>query len=462
MKMTRLMLTLSFAAMGLLPAAAQTPDHFSSKAAVRSLADDLDDDSSNRYASHDEASDMHADASVLAPTATSGMDDGMYADYGGEYGDPAWSDCGNGYCNSSDGCGSSRRQRGWFTAEQLLFFAADRHSPPLAVVAPYGVDPLEENGQTTFGGILSSGVIPGYRVSTGIYLDSCQRIGAGVRVFGTYGRDLTHYQVGNNDGSQSIGVPFFNPSLLPNAGSDAFIVSGDLPNGDPISVGSIRASESLALLGAEASGYLLLARGTNHRFDLVAGYSFIELRNSIYQRTNSTNLFDGDGIVDGTIFDFQDRFTTSNRLSGAHLGVLSSVVRNRVSLSTLAKVSFGNQTTRTSIHGQGTTSVPTVTPGVFDVDQGDGFFARSTNNGVYTNDQFAFVPELGIKLGYAFRPNLELTVGYTLLVWSSAAMAGDQIDSVIDPTGISGRPVPQNRTSSFWMQSVDLGLGWSY
>jgi len=346
------------------------------------------------------------------------------------------------------------RKNGWFSAETLLLFAADRTSPALVMVADDGVNPLE--GDVAFGGDLSSGVIPGYRVSAGFYLDPCQRLGVGARVFGTIDRD-NDYSIASADGTTSIGVPFFNPGLLPDPGQDAFVVAGNLPNGDPISTGGVRASESLSMVGAEGSGYVLLSRGCSHRFDLVAGYTFNQLRNSIDQSFQSTNLLTGDGIVDGTVFQYQDRFATDNRFSGAHLGVLSSVVRNCVSLTTLAKVSFGNMRNRTTVNGSSTTTVPNEAPVT-----GDGFFARNSNIGTITNDRFAFLPELGIKMGYAFRPNMELSLGYTLLMWSSVALAGDQIDPVIDSTGISGRPAPSNRTSAFWMQSIDLGASWSY
>lgn len=444
MKTKRLFLTFTLAAMGLQHVAAQSPEHFGERAAVRSLAD-AGDDSYNRYASTDSGTSSDSDSSLIAPTASSSS--------GRSY----WGDCGScGSCTTGymAGCGQRTQRNGWLSAETLLFFAADRSSPALVMVADDGVNPLQ--GDVAFGETLSSGVIPGYRVSTGFYIDPCQRLGVGARVFGTY--DLNNdYSIASGDGTTSIGVPFFNPNLVPNPGQDAFIVAGNLPNGDPISTGSLEASESLSMVGAEGSGYILLSRGCSHRFDLVAGYTFNQLRNSINQSFQSTNLLNGDGIVDGTVFAYNDRFSTHNRFNGAHLGVLSSVVRNCVSLSTLAKVSFGGMRNSTTIAGSSTTTVPNQAPVT-----GDGFFARSSNIGTITNDQFAFLPELGIKMGYAFRPNLEFTVGYTLLMWSSVALAGEQIDPVVDLTGNSNRPAPGNRTSAFWMQSIDLGLNWTF
>lgn len=442
MKIKKLLLTFTVAAMGLQQASAQTSEHFSGRAAVRNLAD-AGDDSGNRYASNSPVGPVSFENSLLAPTASSCC------------GDSVWGDCYGGCGNSSFGsCGQRTRRNGWFSAETLLYFGANRNSPVLAMVAGDRVNPLE--GESAFGGTLTSGLVPGYRVSAGFYIDPQQRLGVGARVFGTFD-STTNYSVASEDGTTSIGVPFFNPNLFPNPGQDAFVVSGNLPGGDPIATGSLQAGEAFSMVGAEASGYVLLSRGGSHRFDLVAGYTYNQLTNTIRQSFDSTNLLDGDGIPDGTVFEYQDRFSTYNRFNGAHLGVLSSVVRNRVSLSTLAKVSFGDMRNSTTIAGSSTITDP-IDPPV----NGDGFFARASNIGTISNNRFAFLPELGIKMGYCFRPNMELSVGYTLLMWSSVALAGEQIDSVVDLTGNSNRPSPSNHTSAYWMQSIDLGLNWSF
>jgi hypothetical protein len=47
-------------------------------------------------------------------------------------------------------------------------------------------------------------------------------------------------------------------------------------------------------------------------------------------------------------------------------------------------------------------------------------------------------------------------------MWSSVAMAGDQMDRIVSLTGSTQNPERQNNSSTFWMQSIDLGLGWAY
>lgn len=479
MKTKILMLSMMISSGFVQTAFPQTNKHFTNNSVVRNLTDDGDSSQDSQYPS-DSSSGIGSDGryaqtsvhkmrlssydqsepdmTVLAPTVSQ--------EFSGSYEDFCQSGCCNIDCGSCEGncgggCGACKSPtRFWLTAETLLFFAADRRSPNLVMTADNEVNPLQ--GQVTYGGVLSSDVLPGYRASVGTYLGPCQRIGIGARAYGIYD-ETDRYSISSNDGTTSIGVPFYNPNRLPTPGNDAFIVAGNGPGNDPISVGGVNSGESLTMVGAEGSGYVLLSRGPCYRFDMVAGYTYNQLRNAVFQSFTSTNLLDGDGIVNGTVFEFQDRFATDNRFSGAHLGVLSSVVRKRVSLSTLAKVSFGEMRSRTYINGSSVTTVPGANPNdPPDVTQGDGFFAQSGNIGTYTDQRFAFLPELGIKMGYCVRPNMQVSVGYTLLMWSSVAMAGDQMDRIVDLTGATLNPAPQNRTTTYWMQSIDLGLNWAY
>jgi hypothetical protein len=354
----------------------------------------------------------------------------------------------------------------------MLVFAQDRSSPVLAVTAPDQTLPLRGTTgvQDRFGGTLTSDLLPGYRLSAGRYFGPNKRLGIGARGYGIYDGS-EEFAVSSADGTTSIGVPFFNlnrnplnPPATSGAGEDSYIVAGRTVDGpdagtapDDISTGSLSASEALKMVGADLSGYVLLTRTGSSRFDLVAGYTYNQLRNRIRLNTTSTNLYTGDAIANGTVLATRDDFAADNRFNGAHLGVLSSVVRKRVSLSTLAKLSFGNMTTRTAINGSSTVTPPAGAASNLT----GGIFAQSSNIGVTKTDHFAFLPEMGIKLAYQLRPNVQLTAGYTALFWSDVALAGEQIDRTINLAG-TGRPLATNKLSTFWMQSVDLGLSMAY
>src|SRR5690606_36661577 len=111
----------------------------------------------------------------------------------------------------------------------------------------------------------------------------------------------------------------------------------------------------------------------------------------------------------------------------------------------LAKVAFGNMRQSGSISGS------------------NGVLALPSNIGEFTNDTFDFMPELGVKLGLPARENLQFTVGYTTMMWSDVALAGSQIDNVVerlDPART--RPEPLFATDTFWMQGVDLGATFAF
>lgn len=408
------------------------------------------------------ASLASSESNVVAPTAMA------YGDTLTSSGDIYYENAPHGSysigCSSGcdDGCDSCSGGKGllaglkgngklFFSAESLLWFAPELSSPALVTTSAQGELPVLPDASTAFGGNdgISYDLLPGFRIEGGAYLDDCQKFGVSGRAYGIFqGKDTYHSA---SDGSTSLGIPFYNinPAVL---AEDAFLVAFTAPTGAPISAGEINARSDLDMLGAEASIRVLLARSGDNRVDLIGGYTYNRLKNSIGMHATSTNLNTGDLIPDGTVFDIDDLIATENEFHGGHLGLLSSVTRKGLSLKTLAKVSFGNM--RQSAEARGYTvqsyqGSSTATAG--------GIFTSPENIGVFQQDVFAFIPELGAKLGYKATDNIELTVGYTFMYWSAVGLAGDQIQRVIDPADTIAPPVAGFVDSGFWMQGVDLG-----
>jgi hypothetical protein len=119
----------------------------------------------------------------------------------------------------------------------------------------------------------------------------------------------------------------------------------------------------------------------------------------------------------------------------------------------------GSQTSRAL---DGTTAT---TPSGFLVQQ-------STNAGVFTQDEFAYMQDAVVKLGYCPVARLKLTVGYSLMFWSRLARPGDQIDTVIDqrlfpatvvpPPPVPTRPAFQFASSPFLVQGLTFGLEYRF
>ena len=95
-------------------------------------------------------------------------------------------------CDTSaliSGCGNKASEY-WLNMDSLLWFGQRRQVPTLITSAGLGVLPVAGAAGVTneFGGGngLSSGLLTGYSLSGGKYLDDCQKIALGGRVFGIF------------------------------------------------------------------------------------------------------------------------------------------------------------------------------------------------------------------------------------------------------------------------------------
>ncbi len=400
--------------------------------ASRRLSDD-----SVGYAAAQEDSAPPSGAGTYEQSNTVG--DSSISNYMGSYSQPA--DYGYSSYGQYDDRGyygsSGRSPQVWFNSETLLWFSKNASSPALINTSAANVLPLTGNpGVTTqFGGGdgIDYGLSPGFRFSGGMYFGPDQKVGIGGRGYGLINENKSYSKASDGSGvgdNGSIGIPFYNSTLNQ---EDAYLVSTGVL---PVLAGSVTARSDLDMYGADGSLYLLLTRSDAMRMDLLGGYTYNRLENSIAIQTT--------GAAPLTFTN--DLFETKNIFNGGHLGVLSSVNHNRVSFSTLAKVAFGNMHQSGSTRGSSTLAPDT------------GILAMPSNSGDFARDTFTFLPELGVKLGFSARENVQFTVGYTMMMWSDVALAGSQIDSVVDVNPARTRPQALFATDTFWMQGVDLGM----
>jgi hypothetical protein len=76
------------------------------------------------------------------------------------------------------------------------------------------------------------------------------------------------------------------------------------------------------------------------------------------------------------------------------------------------------------------------------------------------------LPEAGAKMKYQLG-QAQFGIGYTLMVFPSVAMAGDQVDRNVDvsPFPIGSTPVAPGRgivSDTFFLHGLDLGLTFSF
>jgi hypothetical protein len=345
----------------------------------------------------------------------------------------------------------------WLDAEALLWFGDNLNAPPLVNTAAAGIVPLTGNQGVTqaFGGDngIDTGLMPGYRFTFGTWLDSCRTVGVSGRVYGLFSGSSTFSQA--STGGTSIGIPYIDYNSGLDAVYDIAYATGGVTHWE----GDVTASNSLSMVGAEALGNFLVAGDQSHRITLLGGYGFNRLDNDLSIESFRINRLTGDLIPDGTTFDVSDNFSTSNTFHGGILGLQSDFRRGRFTIGSLAKVGFGNMHQLVNIAGS-STIVDGNTGAVTNLNS--GVLAQPSNSGIVERDRFAFMPELGVKMGYDIRRNLQFTVGYTFLFWSDVALAGDQVNTMVDLLQQTNNPSLQFKESGYWMQGIDLGVTYRF
>jgi hypothetical protein len=169
--------------------------------------------------------------------------------------------------------------------------------------------------------------------------------------------------------------------------------------------------------------------------------------------------------VNETAFDMWDSFDTENRLHSIEMGLSWEAFRGPWSLEMLGLFALGQNRRRVAIGGRTTSSAL----GVGFTDPG-GLLALPSNIGVYTDNEFVVIPELGITVGYAIAPSLRLLLGYSVVYWNNVVRPGEQIDLRINPDLLPpeqitlGPRVPRFllRDTTFWAQGLNVGLDWRF
>lgn len=363
--------------------------------------------------------------------------------------------CGVTSCGTtcSSGC-SPCPTLAWFESETLLWWGKGIAGVPLVVG---GADPFSTPTTVLAGGQdnrLGTNLLVGGRVNLGTWLDDCQSVGVGGRAWGIFTDGTTDVYT---NGGNSTGVPFFNTSL----GVPAVYNVNEAQQGQGANTGTITVANDLDLIAGELYLRSLLLRDGCSRVDLLGGYTFIRLDNSLDLQTSVTDGLTGNIIQNGTVTFTQDTFGTKNQFHGGHIGLQQEISKGRFTFSALGKVALGNMESTSTVAGQfSITNTPNPTSGP------RGLFAQSSNIGELSRNQFTFVPEAGAKIKYQLG-RAQFGVGYTMLLLPSVAMAANQIDPNIDFNGALANaaivsPAPRLTTDTYFLHGLDLGLTFKF
>jgi hypothetical protein len=233
------------------------------------------------------------------------------------------------------------------------------------------------------------------------------------------------------------------------------------------STGNLDIRAPSRLWGGEANLRCKLCCGCDYRVDLLGGFRYLDLEESIRITENIQGLPTAPSPIFAnqriTVFD---EFATRNQFYGGQVGVAGQYRLGGWTVDGTFKLALGGTHQTIDISGGQTFVAPdgTVRTAV------GGLLALPTNIGHFSRDRVSVVPEVGVNLGYQLTDHLRAYVGYNFLYWDRVVRPGAQIDRMLDVTQIPNFPVPgavptgQSRPlvpfkeTDFWAQGLTFGL----
>src|SRR5262245_258965 len=356
----------------------------------------------------------------------------------------------------------------WASIECLNWRFKGVTVPPLVTVAPAGASGVLGDPTTAvvFGGPdLATDWNSGYRIRLGMWFDG-----------GCNGFDFGYFAINNvgesfglgSSGDPGIFRPFYNTAI--NA-EDAQLVSFIDPAAGPVVGGRIFVSTSADLRGAELNYRTGYSSGLGARFDLLCGYRYLSLKETMTIRSDLTTLAAAGAAPAGTTIFTADMFDTKTQFHGAQVGLAGEWQIGCMTFGCRGTVAAGVSIQEVNITGATGSTTPTgatvMAPG--------GLYALPTNIGSSDRTRFACASELGATVGYQLSNNCRVFAGYDFLYWTQVVRAGEQIDRQVNGTAIPdpttglatpiGPPAPARRSPRdeyFYAHGFSVGLEFRY
>jgi hypothetical protein len=200
------------------------------------------------------------------------------------------------------------------------------------------------------------------------------------------------------------------------------------------------------------------------RLDGLLGYRFVRYDEGL--RINQTMSPLSGTFVPGTTIASIDDFVTHNEFNGNEFGARWRFQWDNLSMSILTKLGLGQIDREININGGQTVTVPGVAP----VTRVGGVYALSSNIGTFPASNWTVLPEFGLTVAWRMNANWQVSLGYSVLWLDRIVHAADAVDLTLNPnlfpgsttTGGPNRPVFQLTHGDIWVQSLNLGLEFSF
>jgi hypothetical protein len=349
----------------------------------------------------------------------------------------------------------------WSTsAEYLLWWMKDGPQAP-TLLSTAGV------GEPDFSPVLGSrtydtGPQSGGRFGVGYRINPDWAL-EGIGFFLPGASDTRTVQSSGEPGSVRLVVPFFR---VENSREARLTIAnpGEF-------YGDARESLVSDMHGVELNVTRRLAGDDRWRLDLLGGFRYLRLRETLSFSASSATIPDPD------VFQVTDVFETTNHFYGLQAGIRGEYARDRWFARGTAKVAVGVMRQSIDVGGDFVTND-------FNNFQDPqhfvgGFFAQPTNLGQHGRDRFGVVAEAGLKLGYRLTRWASLVVGYTFLYANPVVRPGPQIDRNINTTQALSFQAPETpppvltltgpaqptvrwRETDVWVQGLTAGVSFAF
>lgn len=349
--------------------------------------------------------------------------------------------------------------------EYLLWCMSNPNLPPLvtsttltpAQIVALSADPTFRPGalgqpgtNLLFGGSdIDSPTFSGGRFTLGFGNVIGQNVGFETTFFFLGDSSLQFAAASDPTGQPGLYSPFFDGNGNPQSLFVAF---------PTLLQGNVAVEHSSRMWGIEANFRKPWICDCSHRLDLLLGFRFVELNESLSINRFSVCLPPQAPCTS----QVDDLFGTRNRFYGGQIGLEYEYRHCNWNFGVWGKVALGSMYERILITGSSTLTEFTAGGAPVVTRTNTGLLAQNSNSGAHTQDRFAVVPELGFKIGYQLTDNINAYVGYSFLYLSDVVRPGDQVDLIIDQTGALRRPAVPFRTTDFWAHGLNFGLACRY
>lgn len=243
------------------------------------------------------------------------------------------------------------------------------------------------------------------------------------------------------------------------------------PNGTPFSIaGAANVYTNSRLSGAEINSLCNIMYYDRFKFNSIVGLRWANLNEKLLINTTSVQETQPFPFTDPSLVEILDTFTARNNFYGAQVGLRGEYRRGRCFIDATGKIAGGVMVQELSVDG----ATRSVINGVQTIQPG-GAYAVETNSGRRRENEFAWLPELNLKLGYQITQRMSAFVGYNVMYFSDVVRPGEQVDQVLNQTFVpssavfnqqfpfgQARPAPRFETSEFWAMGVNFGLSFRY